>query len=394
MEIREVLAKRASLWNEAKKFLDDHTDKDGKISAEDAATYDKMEADIDAMSKSIERHERNARIGAELDKPFNTPIFEPFNNNLVASKTGRASAEYKAAMLDTLRNNFKFIRNELKESVDASGGYLVPHEWDSRLIEKLSEENIVRKLAEIMPTSGVHKLNIAEDMTPAAWVDEGEALPFGTATFSQKMLDAHKLVAPIKITNELLNDSAFNLEDYIINNASKKIGAKEEDAFLNGDGNGKPTGIFTTAALAANNPAETAGATISGDDIINLVYALKRPYRGNAVFIMHDATVATIRKLKDQNQAYLWQPSYTQNEPNRLFGFPVYTSAYAPLMTSGQAFIAFGDFSHYKIGERGARSVQELKELFAGNDMTGFIIKERVDGVLALPEAVKVLKLK
>ena len=394
MEIRELLQKRASLWDEAKKFLDTHTDKDGKISAEDAAAYDKMEADIDAMSKSVERYERNARMGAELDKPFNKPYFEPFNNNSAAGKKGRASAEYKSAMLEAFRDKFKLIRNELKESVDASGGYLVPAEWDSRLIDKLSEENVVRRLAETITTSGEYKLNIAADKPAALWVSEGGALTFGDATFAQKTLDAHKLHVAIKITNELLADNTFNLETYIIDHFGKAIANAEEDAFLNGDGNGKPTGIFTTAALAANNPAETAGATISGNDIIDLVYALRRPYRNKAVFILNDATLALIRKLKDQNQAYLWQPSYTQNEPDRLFGFPVYTSAFAPLAESGKAFIAFGDFSYYKIGDRGSRSVRELRELFAGNDMTAFLMLERVDGVLVLPEAVKALKQK
>ena len=394
MEIRELLQKRASLWDEAKKFLDDHTDQDGTISTSEAAIIDRMIEDIDAMSKSIERYERNARIGAELDKPFNTPHFEPFNNNSTAGKTGRASAEYKSAMILAFRKKFTVIRNELQESIDASGGYLVPEEWDSRLIDKLSGENVIRSLAESITTSGEYKLNVAADKPAALWVAEGGALTFGNATFAQKTLDAHKLHVAIKITNELLSDNTFNLETYIIDHFSKAIGNAEEDAFLNGDGNGKPTGIFTTAALAENNPNETASASISGNDIIDLVYSLKRPYRNKAVFVLNDATLALIRKLKDQNQAYLWQPSYTQNEPDRLFGFPVYTSAFAPLAVSGNAFIAFGDFSYYKIGDRGTRAVRVLNELFAGNDMTAFLMLERVDGVLVLPEAVKALKLK
>lgn len=400
MEIRELLQKRASLWDEAKKFLDEHTDKDGKISAEDAAAYDKMEADIDAMSKSIERYERNARIGAELEKPFNKPYFEPFNNNSAAGKTGRASAEYKSAFMAMFRTNFKRINNVLQESVDASGGYLVPDEWDSRLIDGLAEENIMRKLGTTITTSGEHKITITANKPAASWVAEGAALTFGDATFAQKTLDAHKLHVAVKVTNELLTDNAFNLENYLIEQFTQAISNAEEDAFLNGAPdtiNGaitKPTGLFVTAAEATNSPISTTGNSISGDDIINLAYSLKRPYRRNAAFIMNDAVVANVRKIKDQNQAYMWQPSYTQNEPDRLFGFPLYTSAYAPTAMSGEPLIAFGDFSYYNIADRGVRAIKELRELFAGNDQTGFVMLERVDGVLVLPEAVKVLKLK
>ena len=179
MEIRDLLAKRATLWESAKAFLDTHTDADGKISAEDAATYDKMEADITALTNTIERHERNARIGAELDKPFNTPYFEPFNNNSAANKTGRASDEYRKAAIEAIRSKGKKISNALQTNPDLSGGYLIPDEWDTRLIETLEEENVMRKLGTSFPTSGEHKINIAATKPAALWVAEGGAMTFG-----------------------------------------------------------------------------------------------------------------------------------------------------------------------------------------------------------------------
>lgn len=160
----------------------------------------------------------------------------------------------------------------------------------------------------------------------------------------------------------------------------------EEDAFLNGDGKGKPTGIFAKTG-GGNVTAEAVAFT--GDELINLVYTLKRPYRKKAAFIMNDKNLAVLRKLKDANDQYLWQPSLKEGEPERLLGYPVYTSAYAPADA-----IAFGDFSYYNIGDRGSRSFKKLTELFAGNDMVGFVAKERVDGKLILPEAVQILKLK
>ena len=103
--------------------------------------------------------------------------------------------------------------------------------------------------------------------------------------------------------------------------------------------------------------------------------------------------VAELRKLKDSTGQYLWQPSLQAGEPDRVLGYKVYTSAYFPVPAPGKAAVAFGDFSYYNIGDRGSRSIAELKELFAGNGMVGFVAKERVDGKLVLPEAVKLLKM-
>jgi HK97 family phage major capsid protein len=102
---------------------------------------------------------------------------------------------------------------------------------------------------------------------------------------------------------------------------------------------------------------------------------------------MSDKTLALLRTLKDSTGVYIWQPNYQDSEPDRLLGYKVYTSAYAPTDA-----VAFGDFSYYNIGDRGNRSFKELTELLAGNDMTGFVAKERVDGKLVLPEAVQILK--
>ena len=109
---------------------------------------------------------------------------------------------------------------------------------------------------------------------------------------------------------------------------------------------------------------------------------------------MNDSTLAVVRKLKDGTGVYIWQPGLVAGEPDRLLGYPVYTSAYAPTMEAGQPVMAFGDFSYYNIGDRGARSFSELRELFAGNGMVGFVAKERVDGKLILPEAVQIMKVK
>ena len=392
-KILELREKRTKAWEATKAFLDTKRGTDGLISAEDTTTYDKMEADVVALGKEIDRLERQEDLDRELSKPLNSPITGKPVVPGMEIKTGTASAEYKKAMLDALRSNFKRISNVLQEGIDAQGGYLVPDEYDSRLIVGLTEENIFRKLGTTIKTSGEHKINIAATKPAAAWLDEGGTLTFGDATFAQVILDAHKLHVAVKVTEELLYDNAFNLENYILTQFTKALANTEEDAFLNGDGIGKPLGIFD-ATGGGQIGVTTAGASITADEVINLVYALKRPYRKNAAFITNDQTLSVLRKLKDANSAYIWQPSYQAGEPDSLFGYPVYTSAYVTVIAAGAPAIAFGDYSYYNIGDRGSRSFSALMELFAGNGMIGYVAKERVDGKLVLPEAVQILKIK
>lgn len=388
MTIKDLIEKRAKVWETAKNFVETHEDKNGVLSDEDTATYNKMEKEIEDLTAAIDRKQRAERREAELAKPVNSPITgKPFMGDAKEVKKGRASDAYKDAMLSAMRSNFRNVSNVLQECVDADGGYLVPEEYDRRLIDVLDGENIMRSLATKITTGGQHKINIAATKPAAAWIEEGGALSFGDATFDQIYLDAYKLHVAIKVTEELLYDNAFGLENYIITQFGKALANTEEDAFLNGDGKGKPTGIF--AKTGGGQIAGTLTAAIKSDDLIDLVYGLKRPYRKKASFIMNDATLASLRKLKDNNGAYIWQPSYKEGEPDRVLGYAVHTSAFAPTNA-----IAFGDYSYYNIGDRGSRSFAELRELFAGNGMVGYVAKERVDGKLILPEAVKILKLK
>ena len=385
MNIKELRDKRLDVWNKAKAFLDDHR-KDGVLSAEDDAVYARMEKELDDLAKEITRQEKLEAYEKEMAKNITTPLTTKPNNEVpVEEKKGRASDAYKKAMLDAMRCNFKRVSNVLQEGVDADGGYLVPEEYDKRIIDILSEENIMRKLGTTITTSGQHKINIAATKPAAAWIEEGGALQFSDATFSQILLDAHKLHVAIKITEELLYDNAFNLESYIVTEFGKAIANAEEDAFLNGDGTGKPLGLFAKTGggtKAASTDAPTA------DDFIALIYALKRPYRKNASFIINDKNIALLRQLKDNNGVYMWQPSVQVGEPDTFLGYKLYTSQFAPTNA-----IAFGDYRYYNIGDRGTRSWQELRELFAGNGMIAYVAKERVDGKLILPEAVQILSI-
>ncbi len=384
MNLNELREKRASVWEKAKAFLDSRRE-DGVLSAEDDAAYALMERELDDLGREITRQEKLDAYEKEMAKATSTPIMEKPGSVAPEEKKGRASNAYKTAMLDALRCKFARVSDVLQEGVDADGGYLVPEEYDSRIIDILNEENIMRRLGHTITTSGEHKINVAATKPAAAWIEEGGAIQFSDATFGQILLDAHKLHVAIKITEELLYDNAFNLEGYIVKEFGKAIANAEEDAFLNGDGVGKPLGLF-----AATGGGHVSGTTtaLKTDDIVNLIYSLKRPYRKNASFIINDKNIAALRTLKDNNGAYMWQPSVQAGEPDRLLGYSLHTSQFAP-----ENAVSFGDYSYYNIGDRGIRSWQELRELFAGNGMVAYLAKERVDGKLILEEAVQILSI-
>jgi HK97 family phage major capsid protein len=395
-KILELREKRAKLWESTKAFLDSRRNENGLLSAEDTATYERMEQDVVDLGKEIERLERQAVLDLELSKPTSSPLFNTPNNTIGEEKKGRASDEYKKAFWNTMRNNSTpEIRNSLKIGTDSEGGYLVPDEFEKTLVEGLLEENIFRTLATIINTSsGDRKIPVVASKGNASWVDEEAPIPESDDSFGQISIGAFKLATIIKISEELLNDSVFNLESYIAKEFARRIGSAEEEAFLIGNGTGRPTGIFNDTGGAGVGTTASTQSTIKIDEVIDLFYSLKSPYRKKATFIMNDSTVKEIRKLKDGNGQYIWQPSITAGEPDTILNRPVKTSSYVPGLAAGAKPIAFGDFSYYWIADRQGRSFQRLNELYAVTGQIGFKASQRVDGKLILPEAIKVLQMK
>jgi HK97 family phage major capsid protein len=246
----------------------------------------------------------------------------------------------------------------------------------------------------ITTSSGERKIPVVASKGEASWLEEGQAIPESDDSFGQVTIGAYKLGTMLKISEELLNDSAFALEAYVVREFARRTGAKEEDAFLNGDGTGKPTGILA-ATGGGQIGVTTAGATaITLDEMLDLYHALKTPYRRSAAFITNDATVKALRKLKDNNGVYLWQPSIKEGTPDTILNRPLITSAFMPGIAAGAKTVVFGDFRYYWIADRQGRIFRRLNELFAVNGQVGFIATQRVDGKLILPEAVKILQMK
>lgn len=391
MTINELIQKRAKVWETAKNFVDTHENENGILSADDSATYGRMEQEIEDLTAAIDRQQRADAREQELNKAMNQPLTGRPSQK-VEEKTGRASNAYKEDFGAHLRGK-RLVHNVLSEGVQADGGYLVPEEFERQIVTGLDEANVVRSLAKVITTSAERKIPVAATHSAAQWTAENGAYTESDPTFDQKTIDAFKLTDLVKVSIELLQDSAFDLEGYIAGEFARAFGIAEEEAFCVGNGTNQPTGIFTAnggqlGVTAANQTSITA------DELISLVYALKSPYRRNAKFLMNDATIAAIRKLKDGNGVYLWQPSLQAGEPDKLLGYDLYTSPYVPQAAADAYTVAFGDFKNYWIADRSGRTVQRLNELYSTNGQVGFVATERVDGKVILPEGIKLLKMK
>ena len=396
--LKELRAERAALVKKSRNFLETRAVDDVRLSAEDDATYSKMESDLLDLDKTIERMERLEKREAELEKPVGTPLTSrPGNSIGDDEKKGRATDAYRKAFWNSIRTKYPSpeVFNALQEGVVTEGGYLVPDEYENTLVQALNEETVIRQYAKVIKTSsGTHKIPIVASHGEAAWMEEEDAFAESDEGFGQVNLDAHKVGTLIKVSEELLNDSAFDLEGYMRSEFARRIGDKEENGFLNGNGTHKPTGLLHATGGAQIGLTSASATALTSDELIDLFHSLKTPYRKKAIWILNDSTIKLIRKLKDGNGQYLWQPGIRDGETNTILGKQYFTSSFMPEVAAGNKTVLFGDLSYYWVADRQGIVFKRLNELFAGNGQVGFLAYKRVDAKIILPEAVKVIQQK
>ena len=410
--VMDLRSKRNELWEKTKNFLEEHRDENGLVEKSAVEQYDKMTADVKALGDEIARLEEQKEIEAKLSAATSTPVVgnpkaETAGNAKAAKGGFTATDEYNKAFWDSMRGNVSFdVRNALSVGEAESGGYTVPDEFHRQLVQALEENNVFRGLAHVIRTgSGTRTIPIAADNGKASWVEEGTAIAESDLTFNVQTLSAYKLGCAIRVSNELLHDSAFDIAGHIATRFGVRFGNAEEDAFINGKGvsadptttPSEPTGILTSLSTPS---VTTEGATvISFDDVYKLFYALKGAYRQKAKFLCNETALLQLMLLKDGNGQYIWKPGIEVGKPDTILGHEVYTSTYMPAIEgaadkdAGKKVLLFGDFDYYWIADRTNRTMKRLNERYAEYDQVGFIGTQRVDGKLILPEAMKVLAL-
>lgn len=379
MNIRDLKEKRAQLVQEMRSVIDEAERENRGLSAEEEEKIAKIEKDIEELDALIRREERASNL-----KKYETTVEEVVEE--VDSK--RAFEKYlrfgkEALSPDELR--------ALSTSSGPAGGYLVPTELSKQLYEVLVDNSVMRPLCKVISTSTTMNIPVVSAHAGASWVSEAGSYGGTDPVFSQVTLSAYKLGALIRVSEELVADSAIDVQAFLARELGIVFARAEDAAFIAGDGSGKPTGIVT----ATTNTVTTASSSaFTADELIDLYYALKPQYRKNAVFIANDAVIAAIRKMKDTTDQYIWSPGLSAGEPDKLLGRPIYSSSDMPTVQAGNKVIVFFDPSYYVIADRGALEIQVLRERYADTGQIAYRATKRVDGKLVLAEASVALKIK
>ena len=389
----ELRQKRATLIEEARGILAraEKAEEKRDITSEEEEQFDRMMADADKLKTEYEREENLRSLENGLKQSIDTPHrLETAGQSKTERETPCNTDEYRGAYDSYVRHGTPGLNGDehraLQVGSNTEGGFTVPDAFANQLIMAKEVANVMRQFATTFATtSGTLDIPTVSHGT-AAWTAEEAAFTESDETFAQKTLSAHKAGRLIKVSEELLNDAAFDLDAYMAKEFGRSIGVLEEAAFVNGDGSAKPTGVVVDSTLGVS----AAGAeAITSAEIIDLYHAAGRQYRSNATWLMADATVKLIRKLTEAvNGQFLWQPGLQDGQPDTLLGRPVAVSDGMPAPTTGLKSVIFGDLSYYWIGDRIGFSVQRLVELYAVNGQVGFLCRQRTDGVLTLATAV------
>jgi HK97 family phage major capsid protein len=272
------------------------------------------------------------------------------------------------------------------------GGYLVPSQTEAEIARLLSKASPIRSIADVRQSSvTLYKKPFATAGAATGWVGETAARPqTGSPVLAELQFPAMELYAMPAATQALLDDSIVNLDEWLAREVETVFAEQETDAFINGDGITKPKGFLNTGYI----PTGVAGgfaATNPTDKLVDLIYALKAGYRQNGAWVMSRNTQAQIRKFKDAQGNYLWQPAAVPNGNASLLAFPVVESEYMPDIATDAHAVAFGDFKRgYLIVDR--VGVRVLRDPFSTKPYILFYTTKRVGGGIQDFDAIKTLK--
>ena len=388
MNLFELLQERAKVYDQMKAIQDKHGDK--PMDSADADTYGKLETTFDDLTTKIEaakRQQERDRLMGERE-PEAIRRDEPSLFARAITGDGESIVRY---------------RNEMTLGTNATAGYLTaPVEFVNRLIVGLNDEVFMRQISNVVgPIGQAQSLGfptVSADASDVSWTTEvAQAGEESTLSFGRREFKPNRLAKRIKVSETLIRH-APDPEGTILIRILYKVGIAQENAYMTGDGSGKPLGIFVASndgIPTSRDVAAAATTTIVTDDLINCKYNVKGQYMRNASWSMHRDLCKIVAKLKDSDGQYIWQPSTQLGQPDKLIGAPVYMSEYAPNTFTATKYVAvYGDFKQgYWVCDADGLFIKVLSELYAEYNEVGYVVHYFGDGAPVLPEAFSRLKL-
>jgi len=415
MNERQIIEKRANIWHQMQEIME-RAEREGRIwSAEEREQYDRLEAELNELTEALEAARRHAEIERQLATPAGEPIAVQTQRELTQQPI-TATPQYRDAWLawvrggmadltseqrDILRRGYVEASREMRAlgvGTDAGGGYTVPTGFWSRLAETLAYYANMRQVANVLVTSSgetLHWPTVDETAVEGAILAEGSAMDEGDPTFGQRTIGAHMYTSKIvRVSAQLLQDTGIDLEGFLARALGERIARIQNRHFTVGTGSGQPLGIATNPTIG-RQAASGQVDSVTWDDLIDLVHSVDPAYRagGRARFMLHDQTLAAVRKLKDGDGRPIWQPSGQAGVPDLLLGYPYTVNNYMPVMGANANSILFGDFvAGYVIRDVQGVALMRLTERYAEYLQVGFLAFARADGVPDDPAAVKAFR--
>lgn len=417
-ELKESVASLMTAFDAFKKKNDERLKEIEKKGTADALTEESLKKLEDAVKKSQDYYaEEHKKLEAAINRKgmnstaesdAETKEAEDFSKQRGVTVSVDELKSYKSALMGYIRKNNSGNYDETKalsSGSDPDGGYTITPDLSGRIVKLIYETSPVRQVANVL-TIGTNTLEGVFDLndTSSGWVGDTEA-PTETTTpkIGEWRIPVHTQYAEPRATQNMLDDASIDIEAWLAAKVADRISRTENTAFISGNGEKKPRGFLTygagTPSASAFNTLERIvsgasgafAASAPGDALINLVFALKAFYRTNANFMMKRATLAEVRKLKDGQGNYLWQPDFATRQGGNLLGFGVVEAEDMPTMAANSLSIAFGDFNAgYQIVDR--QGIRILRDALTAKPYVKFYTTKRTGGDVVNFEAIKLLK--
>jgi HK97 family phage major capsid protein len=417
-KIRKLQEERAKIITDQRTLLDKADADKRSLTADETTNYENMDTKYESLTRDIEREEKleerskliddstsvfKTKPTGQRDKPIEMEyrgmkVTLPANNEIQSRAFNSFLSRGMAALpADELR--------ALQADADTYGGFLVaPQQFVMKLIQAMDNETFVRAMATVIPVTKAESLgapSLDNDIGDVTWTAEiATGSEDSTMSFGKRELTPHPLARLIKISEKLLRVAVMDVESLVISRLAYKFGTVSENAYLNGTGAAHPMGVFTAATagfgISTTRDVSTGNTatSITTDGLIEALYSLKGQYHPKAAWIFHRDGIKRIRKLKDGDGQYIWNPDIKGGQPDMILGRPYKMSEYAPnTWTTGLYVGIIGDFTNYWIADALSMRVQRLNELYAATNQIGFIGRMESDGMPVLEEAFSRVKL-
>lgn len=437
--MKELLERKAGLIGQLRALVDKaEADNNRSFTVEEQEQYDNLNTAIDATQAEVDAAKRQAEIRAHVDE-LEAALEKPVESHPLHQDEDRAQdsgfAAFQDAMLSGCTRSEAFdavikaskrseeakafnaylrtgiVRQPLRQAAlkmddDTAGGFLVvPEYFMAQLLKDLDRMVWMRQIATVLPMTNAERVSIptlATDPSDAAFTTELSVGAADTAmVFGKRFLSPHPMAKYIRVSKDLMKQSAIPIESLVRERLAYKFAIPEENSFLNGTGDRQPLGVFTasTSGIYTDRDVSTGNTStsIQTDGLIECKYTLESQYLANLSslrWIFHRDAVKQIRKLKDGEGRYVWQEGITRDGVNTILDIPVIVSEYAPNTFTTLLYVGIlGDFSYYWIAETFGLEIQRLVELLALTNEDCYVGRLKVDGMPVLSKAFARVKL-